>query len=190
MKKDGVDNIDKKRILLLSGGMDSVYLYHLKKKYFDECVFFDYGQKNKKEELKRAKKANSDLKIIEMKNLKVNDEGFYFGRNLNFLIKLREKYIDNDLIIYIGSNADDSFPDSQREYFYRAEKLINDSYPNRLKVVTPLIDKCTHEIFEGLNEIDENIDFYHCAEGGKEPCGKCFSCSSLKSLGIFEETKR
>lgn len=119
---DWNDVQDKSIVLSFSGGLDSSTLYHslLELKVTKNVIpiFFDYGQRHLKQELKSAKKIlkyiqnkfnlpNNDLKIIKLnldfltvsslvnKNLKI-DEGqantlpnsFVAGRNLLFLTYL------------------------------------------------------------------------------------------------------
>lgn len=135
------------RILLLSGGADSMLLYQKNK--FDHCVFFDYGQPH----LKKEKKVISKINVIEiiLPKIKKESNGFYQGRNLTFVFSLYENgLIKTDTELYIGTNADDKYPDNSKEFFDNLAWCLNQSFKNKLKIKLPLLKKTKKQILEQL----------------------------------------
>jgi len=160
------------RILLVSGGYDSTLLYQQKKGIIDRFIYFDYGQKAMKMELKTLGELGVPYEVINL-GLLLNKNGFYYGRNLKFFIKLMDSFPDEDLVVYFGNCADDNYPDNSREYLYRIEKLINDSYPKTLRIICPLENMSKKEITKSVSKA------YYCDRGGEQPCGECHSCQAV-----------
>lgn len=142
-------------ILLLSGGADSMYL---KSKFnYDKFVYFCYGQSHIDKELEVLGK-DKKLQIIRADNVGDKDEeGFYKGRNLNFILSVMYMYPDTKSIS-IGTNAEDIYPDNCREFFDLVEKIIYASYKTKVKIKTPLIKKSKKEIVKFLDL--NNIGYY------------------------------
>lgn len=167
----------KKNILLISGGNDSLYLYHkynVKKQF--ECFYFDYGQEYKENELDILKKQKIDYKIIKIDNLKKLDNGFFEGRNFLFILKLAE--IFNNVEIFIGSNKEDTFKDNNRKFFSRLVYCINNSFNKNIKIRLPLKKITKKEILDYIKK--NKIETYSCYQKNG-PCGKCKACLSLKN---------
>lgn len=160
----------KPKILLISGGNDSLFLYN--KYEFDKLIYLDYGQPYKKDELKRIPKKT---KIIKINNLKIDKKGYVKGRNLLFLIEIAKRYTDGT--IYMGTNKDDIFPDNNQKYLKKAIEVINTSFETNLNIKTPLKAKTKKEIMKYIRK--NNIDTYSCYKGGK-PCGICKACLESK----------
>ena len=159
-------------ILLISGGNDSMYIYNVFVHMDFELVYFDYGQRYVKQEIKRLPRGT---KIIKIPKLKVKDNGYVCGRNLMFLIELAKRY--DEANIYMGSNSEDIFEDNNKAYLTKAIDVINTSFDTKLKVITPLARFSKKKIMNYINK--SNIDTYSCYKGGKIPCGKCKACLSV-----------
>ena len=174
-----------KKVLLISGGMDSLLINELKRDNIDYYVYIDYGHKFKEQEFKNIKKIGIEPIILELPKLKDND-GFFLGRNLHFFIKVREHFIDENICIYFGNNADDNYNDNTREYLSRVEKIINDSFPQTtLRIICPLENLTKKEIFNLC--LEKQIEYYFCDSGDKEPCLKCHSCQAMIDAGLLEK---
>jgi 7-cyano-7-deazaguanine synthase in queuosine biosynthesis len=160
-------------ILLVSGGNDSLYIYHKynKQKHF-KLIYIDYGQKYIMDELKRVP---WDTEVIKIQPLIIEKNGFVRGRNLNFLIEIAKLY--RDATIYMGSNKDDIFPDNNKYYLEKACWVINKSYNTEISVILPLQSRTKPEIMTYIKK--HKISSYSCYKGGT-PCGKCKACKSVK----------
>ena len=166
----------KKNILLVSGGNDSLYIYH---KYNDkkqfECIYFDYGQEFIDNELEALDKNKIKYKIVKLPKLEKLESGFFKGRNLLFILKLSETF--DDATIFIGTNKDDIFKDNSRRFFSKLIYCINNSYDKSLKIRLPLKKITKKEIIDYIRE--NNLKTYSCYEKDG-PCGKCKACLEVK----------
>lgn len=175
-----------KKILAISGGLDSLTIYFMKKKFIDDCVYIDYGQKFKKRETDVLNKLNIKYFIIKIKYLDRQDNGFFDGRNLHFLIAIREFYKNQNIVVYFGNCSEDNFSDNSREYFFRLEKIMNDSYSDTIRIICPLENMVKKEIHNIYVEAEKETSPYWCDSGGKYPCGKCHSCLAMKQSGLLK----
>ena len=173
-----------KKILLISGGMDSLLIYFSKKEIFDKYIYIDYGHRFLKKELEKIEKLGINFETIKISNLKDNN-GFFYGRNLRFMIAVREKFINENIAVYFGNNIDDNYNDNTHEFLQRTEKIINDSYPDAtFRICCPLKDLSKQEIMLECKKND--IDFYFCDSGMEEPCKKCHSCIAMIDAKLME----
>jgi len=138
------------KILLLSGGADSMLLYQTYS--FDVTVFFDYGQKHLDKEFNCC----SDLvdEIIKLPKFITKDKEINC-RNLSFIVSVVSAFGSEDIEIYIGTNIDDIYKDNNREFYDEVEGLINNISLNKVKIVTPLKDITKKEILKQLE-----LNFY------------------------------
>ena len=133
------------KILLLSGGADSMLLYQTHS--FDVTVFFDYGQKHLDKEFNCC----SDLvdEIIKLPEFVTKGKEINC-RNLSFIINTVSTFGGGDIEIYLGTNIEDIYKDNNREFYNKVEVLINSISFNRVKIVTPLKDKTKKQILKEL----------------------------------------
>ncbi len=156
-------NISPDLIILFSGGADSVCMLEFAKELYrnPHCLLVDYNQKHIKEldvAKNYLKKRNVPFNVIKINGLDVGsgltgngNPGTYKNvhpmyvpsRNLLF-ISLAASYAEAGGIseIWYGANKDDidnAFPDCQKEWINKVNKIleINGSYPIILKA--PLI---------------------------------------------------
>lgn len=175
-----------KKVLLVSGGLDSMLIYAEKKHLIDYLVYFDYGHRFMAQELACLDKQKVPYRIVKMRELPEKN-GWFFGRNLAFLIACREAFLSEDIAVYVGTNADDCYTDNAFEFMQRAEKIINDSYvTNTMRVVCPLKDMTKQEIISKARQL--GVGFYFCDSGEADACGKCHSCVAMQDAGYaFKE---
>lgn len=178
-----------KKVCLISGGMDSLLIHLMKKDIISEYVYIDYGHAFKQREIAVLDKLPITYTILRLPDLQKDSKSFFFGRNMRFMIAVREKYIDENIIVYFGNNADDNFTDNSREYLSRLEKLINDSYPNTLRIICPLENMTKEEIYAELKRREPSIPYYFCDTGDATPCGKCHSCQAMIDAGLLEKVE-
>jgi 7-cyano-7-deazaguanine synthase in queuosine biosynthesis len=178
-----------KKILLISGGFDSLLIAEQKHGMIDEYVYFDYGQKFIKRELEVIEKWEKffgiNVQIIKMDKLKEKD-GMFFGRNLLFFLMIRELYMYENICVYFGNNAEDNYSDNTRAYLFQLEKMINDSYPMMaMRIICPLENMNKKEIYLEYtlsDSYDGGIIPYFCDSGDEVPCKKCHSCIVMLDL--------
>jgi len=163
-----------KNLLLVSGGNDSIYIYNKYKNKKFICIYFDYGQPYKKEEIKRLP---PHTKIIKIERLKFEKKGFVKGRNLMFLIEIVKRY--DNVVVWMGSNKNDIFPDNNESYLKETKNLLNIGFKSNIKIHLPLKDKTKQQIMKYINKYKLNT--YSCYKGKKELCGVCKACLSVKN---------
>lgn len=145
-------NVNKKCVVLLSGGLDSTTtLFYVKKRGFiPQCLIFDYGQRHKKE-INFAKKIASRLKVkyyvvkisfpwkgsslldkslpLPTRRIKNNIPSTYVpARNLIFLsfaVSFAET-IGAKYVFYGANQIDFSgYPDCRKKFIERLQKTID-----------------------------------------------------------------
>ena len=200
---------NKKGLILLSGGLDSLVSLDIAIKTIDVklALTFDYGQKAFKEELKSAKKIakkyNIEHKSIKLpfladlcnnaltndNNKKLNDFKSVWIPNRNGLfLNIAGCYCDKyelDCII-IGANKEEAkaFPDNSKEFIKAGNKFFEYSTLKKPEIVAPCLkfDKISIINYAVNNGLDlKNVkSCYNSAKlSGKKHCGKCMSCRLL-----------
>jgi 7-cyano-7-deazaguanine synthase in queuosine biosynthesis len=177
-----------KKILLLSGGFDSLLLSYQTRFVITDYIYLQYGQKFLSQELyvidKWSQLTKKVVQCCNIQKLKQID-GMFFGRNLQFMLFLREKYLNQNIIVYFGNNATDTYSDNSFEYMMRLEKIINDSYPGMvIRIICPLANLTKDQIVIDYynTPLSTHIQPYYCDSGKSEPCGKCHSCAVMKDI--------
>lgn len=175
-----------KNILLCSGGLDSMVIYHTMKEEIDECIYIKYRGDHPAtlRELEVIKNEGIDIKVIDIDDLQCDEVGFYNGRNLKFILTVRELYVNEDITVFVGNTSNDNFNDNTRLFFYKLEDVINNSYTKKIRIVCPL-ENCTKKSIVSLAK-KANINFYFCDKGDKKPCMKCHSCKAMADCGYFD----
>jgi 7-cyano-7-deazaguanine synthase len=188
-------NVDKKSVVLCSGGMDSVTVVNLvvqqTKPTNITVLFVSYGQKTVKREREFSKIAASriganwlevefpDLSKITKSSL-IHEKEYTTevqGRN-TILIGLGAALAQTIKAeeLYIGiQSADVIYGDAQPLYFEYISKAIKVAY--NVTVLAPLLFKSKKEIIQIAREINLDLQMtYSCYFNDIEPCGDCPSC--------------
>ena len=176
-----------KNILLLSGGLDSMVIYHEMKDEIDDCVYIMYRRNRKAndKEMETIKRVGVSPTIIEIPEVQECDEGFFEARNFKMILAVREKYLNSDINVIIGSTANDCFTDNNRMFFYELEDVLNKSYKKSIRITCPLENRSKRSLIHEAEE--EDIPFYFCDSGEDEPCRKCHSCHAMEEAGYFKK---
>lgn len=195
--------MNKKAVVLLSGGVDSATcLYLAKKRGFTVYgLIFDYGQRHFREidSAKRiAQKARCAYQVCKIhfpwkgsslidRKLKIPEAAqgipstYVAARNIIFLsFALSYAEALKAQAIYIGANARDysGYPDCRPEFYRAFRKVARSGLKDKdIRILTPLINKTKAEIVKlGVSlGVPFNLS-WSCYRGGRRPCGICDSC--------------
>ena len=138
------------KILLLSGGADSMLLYQMQR--YDYSVFFNYGQNHLYSELDKCEEKVTD--IITLNSFKRNGKEVNC-RNMTFITTLVSLYGDRPLEIYIGTNSEDVYKDNSREFYDNLQELLSSISFHPIEVKTPLLHMSKKDILKELK-----LDYY------------------------------
>ena len=172
------------KLLLLSGGLDSVVLLHTEPGV-SLCLGFDYGQPHKVE-LEQARYWAETLGVeyreVKLPNLpRVNDVVFA-GRNAVMLALAaavaQEKGLSEVLIGCNGSDSD-RFPDCRLDFLRGMNKTLS-AYG--VTVYAPLLNKTKAQIVGMAKQLGISPGTTWTCYSPKEgkPCGGCYSCKGLE----------
>jgi len=198
--------MNKKAVVLLSGGLDSATtLYFAKGKgYSCYCLIFDYGQRHSRE-IQSAKRIAQSAKckyeiikinlpwkgssLLDFKKAIRHSSGipstYVPARNIIFLsLALSCAEAMRSKAIFIGANTVDysGYPDCRPEFyaaFSKAAKLGTKIGVNKsaIEIFTPLINKTKSDIIKLGKKLDVPYQLtWSCYAGKGSPCGKCDSC--------------
>ena len=189
-----------KAIILLSGGMDSAtMLWSMKDRYEIHALSFRFGKSNRNE-MKAAKKLAKfagvkEHTIIDVEYLKdiselmpadmVSKLGvppcYIPSRNAIFFgIASYFAEVDGAEQIVTGHNAEDSFPDSKKEYLMAISRVLSlGSILSKkgIDVIAPFSDMNKTQILELALKLKVPLkSTWSCHKDGSVPCGSCNGC--------------
>lgn len=198
-----------KAVLSLSGGLDSTSALYLYKNNIKKAVFFSYGSRQNKEELKRVfyntQKLNIPLQVINVepifKNIKsallsdveipkddYNKDNmsklivpFRNGIFLSILASIAES--DSLDTIMLASHTGDHYlyPDCRPEFNQAMRDAVKYGTTNNVSFFYPFENYTKRDIVE--TAVTNNIDFkntYSCYTGNQIHCGECPTCKERK----------
>jgi len=180
--------VNRRAVLLLSGGHDSAQLLHLLvgDGFYVECLWVDYGQKAAEQERKAAGAIKQQIDAQSMRDgqwcsltyrqsiglMLVNDVE-WAARNMVLLSMgvahaLATKCDD----VFIGCTWEDHrrFPDCRPSFLHHIDQAAKEAYG--IRVHAPLRMR-PEQVLTGT---------WSCYEGGAEPCGECLGCHRSKDL--------
>lgn len=192
-----------KQLILNSGGFDSVVLLNAvmdnenpdKEK---ECLFFNWGQANKEQELEKAKKScdkfGIPLHVIDIPSAQIwgsvimdKDDPYIPMRNMVFLsiaVAFAQKNgFDEIFVAFIKlPNKEDYYVDSTQEFVDNLNTTIEET---GITIRIPIIDnlKTTLGYLAKQYNISKD-DFFSCntPTPGGEPCGVCQDCILVEDI--------
>ena len=202
----------EKSLLLLSGGLDSETLaYRLKKQgYAIECLYFDYGQGQTNSERESAvfiaKQLDVSLTVLEtprpresLKNIisSHDNDTELFGDVVGLCTMAATfAFISGIDSLFLGLNADDVqlHPALQTKFFRAIEELINLWMGNKLRVLTPFLDKDKSSVMRiGVKLGVPFESSWSCGVNVDKHCGRCSDClarkDAFKEVGLADPTR-
>jgi 7-cyano-7-deazaguanine synthase len=205
-------NIQKKCLVLLSGGIDSTTLaFWLKKQgYSIECLYFDYGrgQTNGEREcaVSIARQLGANLNVLvtprpreSLRNIisSHNNDTELFGDVVNMCtMSATFAFAYGFDSIALGVNADNvqAHPALNTSFFRAIEKLVSLWMGNEIRVLTPFLEKDKSSVMRiGVKLSVPFEDTWSCSVNIDKHCGKCFGClerkEAFKEIGLLDPTK-
>ena len=192
--------VEKKAVILCSGGMDSVTVLNLVAKEIKPenltVLFVNYNQKTVKREKEFSKIAADrigahwiefqlqDLQKITKTSLIHNESSTteVQGRN-TILIGLGSALAQtlSAKELYIGIQSSDViYGDAQPEYFQHMKNAMNIAY--NIELLAPLLHRNKKEIIDIAKKLNVDLNLtYSCYFNEIEPCGSCPSCIVRKN---------
>ncbi len=197
---------DKKGLVVLSGGMDSVTLLHDYKERIAMGLSFDYGSKHNARELVYARQHCEALGIphiiiplgfmgehfkssllkggaeipkgaYDSENIKSTVVPFRNGIMLSIAAGLAESHELNE--IYIANHFGDHaiYPDCRSAFIEPMTKAVEEGTGNSVKLQAPY----THISKGDIAKIGKKLGLdyattWSCYEGGEVHCGECSTC--------------
>lgn len=204
---------NKKAIILLSGGLDSLVSLAILQREYDivRAIFFNYGQKSYKQEFlsceKICKYYNIDLEVVELdwyKNLSKNsalnintngeNKSYWMPNRNGLFLNIAGAYADALACQYviIGANKEEAnvYSDNSKQFIMSATKLFETSTKEKVEVVAPLIEMDKSSIIKKAIEINAPLEMlWSCYEDKEKHCGACPSCKFLKQA-LLENNKQ
>ncbi len=202
-------NTNKKGIILLSGGLDSLACLDIALKKdinIELALTFNYGQKAFKDEneasLNITKYYNIEHKVIDIPFLKEINKNALTDDNNNDFNNLKNVWITNrnglflniaacfaDKFNYnyiiLGANKEEGreFPDNTKDFIKAADTFFEYSTSFKPKVFAPCLEMDKIEIINYAIENNLPLNYlkscYDKSSNNKKHCGKCMSCKLL-----------
>lgn len=169
----------KKKVFLLSGGIDSAYCAHsMHVNPGDVGLFVDYGQPaaipEEKSARRVAERCGLEFRVVRVQGVCLGDMEFGVAarvvpaRNL-FLVGLAANHGD-EVIIGAAPQDQADYADCRELFLYRSDYLLHDVYGKEL--TWSIASRGTR--VNSLGTLAELC--WSCYEGGEKPCGGCPSC--------------
>ena len=201
-----------KRIILLSGGLDSATLLALVANDKNiNALFFNYGQKSLPHELQTVEKltkkydvplykrnivdvfTSSECTILATSD-KFTEQGtteleFRNGVLLSCAISVaKQLFPTEDVEILLGVTKQYvSYSDCSPEFIELYNKLAQLCSNNKISIRAPFLYKEKKEVFELTKKLSlDPKDTWSCYNNNEKPCLACAACADRIRLGLFE----
>lgn len=199
--------MNKKAIILLSGGLDSLVSTAVVSQNYGiiTALHFNYGQKPFEKEFEACKKIceyySIDLQLINLdwlsaistasalnaNNISSSKTGkdYWIPNRNGLLVNIAACYAEAEDCNYvvIGANIEEAqgFKDNSKDFISASSNLFKYSTQNNVEVVAPLINLNKKQIVEKAIELDAPLELiWSCYHDGEKHCGSCPSCKLLK----------
>jgi len=207
------------KLIIISGGMDSVTLLHEKKDEIKMAVSFYYGQKHQKELMfatLNCEELNIPHQIIDITNIGNHlksdllqsggeiPEGHYEdsimkqtvvpfrnGIMLSIAVGIAESNECESVLIANHAGDHAIYPDCRKEFIDAIGKAsVSGTYAG-IKIESPYVGMSKRDI--ALRGKELGIDYsktWSCYKGGDIHCGKCGTCTErIEALEGFDNTE-
>lgn len=207
--------MNKKGLIIVSGGMDSITLLHDKKEMIALAVTFDYGSNHNKREIECAAYHCSQLgiehiviplefmhKYFKSSLLSGGDaipEGHYAAENMkSTVVPFRNGIMlsiacglaesrELDFVLIANHAGDHAiYPDCRATFIESMNEAMAYGTYRRINVVAPYTSLTKGDIAAIGGKL--GVDYTHtysCYKGGEKHCGKCGTCVERKEA--FEQ---
>jgi 7-cyano-7-deazaguanine synthase len=180
--------------VLLSGGIDSAACAHfLKKSFFVEALFVDYGQAASQQELIASRAIATALEISWSTALAKLGKHFGVGevpvRNGLLVMLAAASCSPHTNLVAMGIHAGTPYYDCSPAFAEKIDLLLQEYSRGQLQFFAPFLEWSKLEVYEYCR--GENLDLsstYSCQAGGNIPCGCCLSCQDRVRLNARETT--
>lgn len=202
--------MEKKSLIILSGGMDSVTLLHHRKEQIALAVTFDYGSNHNKREAEYAayhcKQLGIEHIIIPLafiheyfkssllEGAAAVPEGHYASENMKSTVVpfrngimlaiacgIAESRGLNKVLIANHHGDHAIYPDCRAEFINAMQEAMKFGTYEKVSIDAPFTDISKTDIAVIGKQL--GIDYsktYSCYKGGKKHCGKCGTCVERK----------
>lgn len=206
--------MNKKAIILLSGGLDSVVSLAIAREKYDvvKALFFNYGQRPFEKERSSCEKIcnyfDIELEVIELdwyskisqgsalnkNNSDSNNKSYWMPNRNGLFLNIAGAYADalNCKYVIIGANAEEAktYSDNSKDFINEMTKLFETSTKNKIEVLAPLVEINKNDIIKKAIEYNAPLDLiWSCYYNGEKHCGCCPSCNFLKKA-LIENNKQ
>ncbi len=187
-----------RKIILLSGGVDSLVILAMNASETPLCITYDYGQRHQKEIVAAsliAEHYKAEHRVVCLPSLRgsaltgdcevpesMGDQSSTVvpGRNAIMLSFALNYAKENDSILF-GAHAGDFavYPDCRRSFVKRMSEVFSLAYG--VSVEAPFVFASKTDIVNKGKEL--NVPFHlswTCYRGLKDQCGECSACVGLR----------
>jgi 7-cyano-7-deazaguanine synthase len=181
-------------LILFSGGIDSTACikYYKNLNFNIDLIFFDYGQKARKQETEAVNKISDfyQLKItkIQIKKLGNYKDGLVIGRNAAFYFLALMHFQKAKGIIASGIHYGTDYYDCSEGFINEIQPIFDKYSLGTIIAEAPFINFTKGDIINFCKKEKSPLNLtYSCENGKKQPCGKCATCKDL--IAINERKK-
>ena len=183
------DNYQGRRLVLLSGGIDSSTLltWQATSGNHPEALFVDHGQPSAANEFRAARniarRAGVGLAKYVVRGPTVLGGQEIPGRNA-LLATLGLWHLSPSVgVVFIGIHARTPYPDCSAAFVDSQQALFDVYARGTIVFSAPFVDWSKGDISTFAHQLGLSLaDTYSCELGLKQPCGACASCADLEQL--------
>jgi 7-cyano-7-deazaguanine synthase len=180
--------MEKKALVLLSGGVDSMACAHflIATKYNVSAMFLDYGQAARQHESSAASCVAAEMKLplrkAEIRLGTIFGVGEVVGRNALLIFSALATGAAGQTLA-MGIHSGTSYYDCSPLFANRIDLIVQEQTNGLTRFFTPFIEWGKAEIYAYCREHKLNLSITYSCEAGTVPvCGKCASCLDREML--------